>query len=118
MTPIEAALARVRELREAEKRMTTGKWSHCAENAKSLIDAGVYADGIRVATMTAPLSKLMRDKNTNAAGIAALRNAAPALLDLLEALLENHRGTLGQTLDLGARAEVALAAFVEEKDAT
>lgn len=89
MTPIEAALAKIANLREAEKRMTPGKMTAMHDCSSSITEAGVYVDGLRLATMLRTWRRFAADANAN--GIAALRNAAGPMLDLLEALLEERK---------------------------
>lgn len=115
MTHIEAALAKVRALREAERKMTPGPWADETTNyqppgyPRALIRFG---DGFKFNEVIAP-NVLANDS----AGIAALRNAAPPLLDLLGALLEEflHGGAAGYNARY-VRTQAALAAFVEAED--
>lgn len=108
-SPIEAALARVRELREAEKRMTPGPWADVTTQyqqpgyPRALIHHSVFNDVITP-------NIVARDS----AGIAALRNAAEPMLWLLEALLV-ERHVLGVAHpDEHTTVNRALAAFVDE----
>lgn len=141
MTPIEAALARVRDLREAERKMTKGNWelrevAH-AETPWSKrrvyrmeIIAPQFTYGKR--THSRDICQILdycewTDHPGNAQGIATLRNAAEPMLDLLEALLQREyvASDTGIDVERDARKKIAakkineaLAAFVEGKDGT
>lgn len=119
MTPIEAALARVRELREAERKMTEGKWLTDPEHDQLVYVENDVTDGPIASCHYPPYG-------TDNVGIAALRNAAPTMLDLLEALLQREyvASDTGIDVERDARKKIAakkineaLAAFVEGTDA-
>lgn len=96
MTPIEQALRKVRELREAEKRI----------NREVMFD---HLPDCRAAEY--------RECTCIAVTSAALRNAAEPLLGLLEALLESLSLSDEDYWEYGGiarqKTEAALAAFVE-----
>lgn len=118
MTPIEAALARVRELREIEKRMTLRPWRSDmgfagSDHLKFLVRTD---DGDGHLIGRGPNNEVDTD------GIAALRNAAEPMLDLLEALLEERQVRIAhwqrqhhEVESEFAAVNDALAAFVEGK---
>ena len=121
MTPIEQALAKVRELREAERKMTAAPVKvepvimapHRDHFGGDRFPLQGNPDGT---SRTYPLTEAYG----NAEGFAVLRNAALAMLDLLEALLvqvTSHEyfpeGDLCSECD---KTTAALAAFVEGSD--
>lgn len=134
MTPIETALEKVRRLREAERKMTKGNWelrevAH-AETPWSKrrvyrmeIIAPQFTYGKR--THSRDICQILdycewTDHPGNAQGIAALHNAAPSMLALLEALLRNTGVVVGWHEVEAALAEfvevVGIEVFVEGKD--
>ena len=69
------------------EKTTPRPWTCCADDYKALIEAGVYgADGIRIATMVAPLRSI--DKAANARFIVRCVNSHQALVDALKGTLE------------------------------
>lgn len=132
MTPIERALAKVRALREAERKMTDPGWQYIPNTTLDIWtkDGPGYGIVANVAPWCPPYEgPALEQKRNDATGITALRNAAPEMLDLLEALLEQQKpdmeSAIKALLDLhddseyckaNKRVKAALAAFVEGSD--
>lgn len=124
MTPIEQALAKVRELQEAERKMTAAPFT--LEDRDREDPFCIWTEkgpGYGLVAHVAPWcpprkgwDEKYQETLANANGIVALRNAAPALLDLLEAVLTNFAfgGEPGYN-ERYVRMQAALAAFVEPK---
>lgn len=104
MTPIEAALRKVRELREAEKQMTPRGWQQQVYEEQESTELVIHNHQV-VIKCTTP---------EDAHGVTALLNAAEPMLALLEVLLiERH--VLGvANPDEHTTVNRALAAFVKE----
>ena len=134
VTPIDRALARVRKLREAEKRMTEGPWN--IETPMGDEIPWVVQDASKptyewecLAMFSGDGPITAKQGTDNAQGIAALRNAAPSMLALLEALLITAYAPYGEgalnlldrdriKLARRKKADAALAALLEAKDDT
>lgn len=136
MTPIDRALARIRELRQAERKMTPGPWEAedpCDQACSSPF--GCTPNGCterhprqkRVLLSGPDVSEYDRDAGVvidefvfenegDAIGIAALRNAAPAMLDLLEALLGYVQYGWDDPRKEAEKMRAALMAFVEGRE--
>lgn len=133
MSPLDLALARVRQLREAEQKMTPQRWSvefPMGEENPWIVEEGKAShewDAVALFSGDGPFTE--KQGIANAEGSAALRNAAPTVLGLLEALLATHPSHRSPGCWCGfgmasgfhearcARARAAIAAFVEGADA-
>lgn len=84
---------REKEVRERIEKSTKGPWTSCGDDPRCLIDAGVYANGIRIATEVSPIKALRPERNANMEFAAHARTDLPDALDeiaRLRAELADH----------------------------